>query len=1005
MQNKGAIVFLAVTLALVSIYQLSFTGATYKVKRDARIYANGDLKLEADYLDSIASLPKEDWNFLGFTFRECQAKELNLGLDLKGGMNVILEVAVEDIVMALSNYSADRNFNEAIRIAKQRQLGSQADFLDLFQRAYEELDPNARLAAIFSTIELKDKVNFNSTNEEVIKVLKSESESAIENAFNILRTRIDRFGVTQPNISRLEGQGRILIELPGVKDPQRVRTLLQGTASLEFWETYENGEILPFLTQANDVLRDILRIQQTQQAQQTTTPATEQETGGMADTTKTGQPESLLDLIRGETQDTSEIKTLEEFTRQNPLFGVLRPNVSNDGQPFQGSVIGMAHFRDTAKVNRYLAMNQIRAIFPRDVRFFWNQDPFKWDDSKVYYELHAIKVTTRDGRAPLDGGVITSARPTTGMTGSEIEVNMSMNSEGAKIWARMTRENIGRSIAVVLDGYVRSAPRVNVEIKGGNSVISGDFTLEEGEDLANILRSGKLPAPARIIHDTVVGPSLGKEAVSSGLNSFALAFLIVLAYMVFFYSRRAGLVADIALMANLFFIMGVLASLNAVLTLPGIAGIVLTIGMSVDANVIIYERIKEELRAGKGIKLALADGYKNAYSAIIDGNVTTLLTGIVLYVFGTGPIKGFATTLVIGIITSLFSAIFLTRIIYDTMLKKNKTLTFSIKATEHFMQYTTINFIGMRKTFYVVSLIVIAVGVGSLITRGLSQGIDFTGGRSYIVKFDQSVRTDEVASALGVVFEQNPQVVTYGADNQVKITSKYRIDEPGVDSEVEMTLFEGLSDFLPGVTFEEFIENYRVGSETVGPTIARDIKVKAVWAIGLSLLVMFLYIFIRFRDWQYGLGAVASLVHDTLFVLGLYSLFYGILPFSLDIDQAFIAAILTVIGYSVNDTVIIFDRIREFKGIYRKRPRAEVMNLAINSTLSRTINTSFTTLLVLLSIFIFGGEVIRGFVFALIVGIGVGTYSTIFVATPIVYDTLRKRDSLESTKEKNKESK
>ncbi|MFO7573939.1 MAG: protein translocase subunit SecDF [Bacteroidales bacterium] len=1008
MQNKGAIVFLAITLALVSIYQLSFTGATYMVKRDARIYANGDLSLEANYLDSIASLPKEDWNFLGFTFRECQSKEINLGLDLKGGMNVILEVEVQDIVLALSNYSADRNFNEALKIAKQRQLESQTDYLDLFHRAYEELDPNARLAAIFSTIELKDKVNFNSTNEEVIRVLKSESESAIENAFNILRTRIDRFGVTQPNISRLEGRGRILIELPGVKDPQRVRTLLQGTASLEFWETYENGEILPFLSQANDILRDIQRSQQKQQTQQTpqaTGDLTQTSEAGTQDTTATEGQESLIDLIRGETQDTTEIKTLEEFSRQNPLFGALRPNVSNDGQPFQGSVVGMAHYRDTARVNRYLAMNQIRAIFPRDVRFFWSQDPFKFDDTESYYELHAIKVTTRDGRAPLDGGAITAARPSTGMTGSDINVDMSMNSEGAKIWARMTRENIGRSIAVVLDGYVRSAPRVNQEIKGGNSEISGDFTLEEAEDLANILKSGKLPAPARIVQDTVVGPSLGKEAVSSGLNSFALAFLIVLAYMVFFYSRRAGLVADIALLTNLFFMMGVLASLNAVLTLPGIAGIVLTIGMSVDANVIIYERIREELRAGKGIKLAVADGYKNAYSAIIDGNVTTLLTGIVLYVFGTGPIKGFATTLVIGIITSLFSAIFITRIIYDTMLKKNKTLTFSIKATENFMKNTAVNFIGLRKTFYVVSLIVIAIGVGSLFTRGLSQGIDFTGGRSYIVQFDQSVRTDEVSTALGEVFEQNPQVVTYGSDNQVKITTKYRVDEPGVDSEVELTLFEGLKDFLPGVTFEEFIESYRTGSETVGPTIARDIKIKAVWAIGLSLLVVFLYIFLRFRNWQYGLGAVASLVHDTLFVLGLYSLLYGLLPFSLDIDQAFIAAILTVIGYSVNDTVIIFDRIREFKGIYRKRPRAEVMNMALNSTLSRTINTSFTTLVVLLSIFLFGGEVIRGFVFALLIGIAVGTYSSLFVATPIVFDTLGKRDIRESTKEKDRESK
>lgn len=999
MQNKGAIVFLAITLALVSIYQLSFTGATYKVKRDARNYAGGDLNRELNYIDSIASLPKEEWNFLGFTFRECQAKEINLGLDLKGGMNVILEVAVEDIVKALSNYSADRNFNEALIIAKQRQSESQADFLDLFREAYEELDPNARLAAIFSTIELKDKINFNSTNEDVIGVLKTESEGAIDNAFNILRTRIDRFGVTQPNITRLEGRGRILIELPGVKDPQRVRDLLQGTASLEFWETYENGEVLPYLSQANDLLKGIVS------AQQPAATAERDSTAGgtaVADTTAAAGQESLLDML-GQKQDTTAAGSLEEFTQQNPLFGLLRPSVTPEGQTIPGSVIGMAHFRDTARVNRYLAMNQIRAIFPRDMRFYWSQEPFKYDDSKAFYELHAIKITTRDGRAPLDGGAITAARPSTGITGSDIKVDMSMDSEGAKVWARMTRENIGRCIAVVLDGYVRSAPRVSVEIKGGNSEISGDFTLEEAEDLANILKSGKLPAPARIIQDTVVGPSLGKEAIRSGMNSFLIAFLIVLSYMVFYYSHRAGLVADTALLANMFFMMGVLASLNAVLTLPGIAGIVLTIGMSVDANVLIYERIKEELRAGKGIKLAVADGYRNAYSAIIDGNVTTLLTGVVLYVFGTGPIKGFATTLVIGIITSLFSAIFITRIIYDTMLKRNNTLTFSTRLTENFLQKVNINFIGLRKTFYIVSAILITIGIGSLFTRGLSQGIDFTGGRTYIVKFDQTVRTDDVASSLGLVFGQNPQVVTYGSDNQVKITTKYRVDEPGVDSEVEETLYNGLSGFLPGVTLEQFLENYRIGSETVGPTIALDIKIKALWAIGLSLLVMFFYIFIRFRNWQFGLGAVVSLLHDTLFVLGIYSIAYGFLPFSLDIDQSFIAAILTVIGYSVNDTVIVFDRIREYKGIYRKRPRAEVMNMALNSTLSRTLNTSFTTLIVLFAIFLFGGEVIRGFVFALLIGIGVGTYSSLFVATPIVYDTLGKSDIKERDKEGTKE--
>jgi len=988
MQNKGAIVFLAITLTLVSIYQLSFTGATYMVKRDARDYAKGDLHKELNYLDSIASLPKSEWNYLGFTFKECQSKEINLGLDLKGGMNVILEVSVEDIVRAMSNYSTDKNFNEALRIAKEMQKESQDDFLDLFKTAYTELDPNARLAAIFSTIELKQQINFNSSNDEVIKVLKTESDGAIDNAFNILRSRIDKFGVTQPNISLLEGRGRISIELPGVKDPKRVRSLLQGTASLEFWETYNNGEILPYLSQANDVLKEVTRVVKADVAELAAGDQGETTT----DTTKVTGEETLLDLVGKEGADTTVANTLEEFTLQNPLFGILRPNVTPEGQPYPGSGVGLTHYRDTAKVNSYLSMNQIRAIFPRDVRFFWSHAPVEYDETKTLYELHAIKVTTRDGRAPLDGGVITSARPSTGVTGSDITVDMSMNSEGAKTWARMTRENVNRSIAIVLDGYVRSSPNVGGEIKGGNSEISGNFTLEEAEDLSNILKSGKLPAPAKILQDTVVGPSLGKQAIQSGFSSFAIAFVIVLAYMIFYYSRRAGLISDIALLVNMFFMVGVLASLNAVLTLPGIAGIVLTIGMSVDANVLIYERIREELRAGKGVKLAISDGYKNAYSAIIDGNVTTLLTGIVLYVFGTGPIKGFATTLVIGIVTSLFSAIFITRIIYDSMLKRNAKLTFSVKATENLLKNTKINFIGLRKIFYVLSGTLILIGLVSIFTRGLSQGIDFKGGRTYVVQFDQPVKTGEISASLGKVFGINPQVVTFGSDSQVKISTVYRIEEPGVDTEVEALLYEGLSEYLNGVTLDQFLEDNRKSSETVGPTIALDIKIKAMWAIGLSLIVMFIYILIRFRNWQFGLGAVTALIHDTLIVLGIYSLGYGFFPFSMEIDQAFIAAILTVIGYSVNDTVIVFDRIREFRGLYKKRPRAEVMNLALNSTLSRTINTSLTTILVLLSIFIFGGEVIRGFVFALLIGIVVGTYSSLFVATPIVYDTLGKQD-------------
>jgi len=989
MQNKGLVIVLAVTLAVVSIYQLSFTAATYKVKSDARKYAAGNLEKEVAYIDSMSTLTKDQWSFLGNTFKECLKKELNLGLDLKGGMNVILEVSVEDILRALSNYNPDKTFNEALARARQRHLQTQGDFLTLFANAFKEIDPQARLASIFGTVELKDKINFNSTNDDVIKVLEKEIDNAINNAFNILRTRIDRFGVTQPNITQLSTKGRILIELPGVNNPQRVRELLSGTASLEFWETYENGEIIGYLSQANNLLREILA--NTKREADSLKKASETLTT-QKDTTKKGE-ESLLELIKKDTtaQKKTESESLEQFTAQNPLFGVLRPHVDQNGQPIPGSLIGLASFRDTATVNKYLKMNQIRALFPRDVRFYWSQAPYKYDNSKTFYELHAIKVTTRDGRAPLDGSVITSARPSSGIIASDIKVDMSMNAEGAKTWARLTRENINRCIAVVLDGYVRSYPRVQTEITGGNSEITGNFTLEEAQDLSNILMSGKLPAPARIVSDTVVGPTLGKEAIKAGFTSFAIAFLLVLVYMVFYYSKHAGLFSDIALLANVFLLFGVLASLNAVLTLPGIAGIVLTMGMAVDANVLIYERIREELRAGKGIKLAVADGYRRAYSAIIDSNVTTLLTGVVLYVFGTGPIRGFATTLVIGILTSLFTSIFITRLIFEALLKKNTNITFSVPATANLLKNTKIDFIGLRKYFYIFSALIMILGIGSLFVRGLNMGIDFTGGRTYVIRFDEPVKTTDVAQKLSAVFGEYPQVVTFGSENQVKITTKYKINVSGAEDEVETKLYEGLKDMVGGnLSKEEFLTKYRVSSETIGPTIASDIKIKAVYSVGIALIIMFIYIFLRFRSWQYGFGAVASLFHDTLVIIGLFSLLWGILPFSMEIDQAFIAAILTVIGYSVNDTVIVFDRMREYLPIYRKRPLKEVLNLAMNATLSRTINTSLTTLLTVIAIFIFGGAVIRGFIFALMMGIFFGTYSSIFVAAALMYDTSRK---------------
>jgi SecD/SecF fusion protein len=997
MQNKAAIIILAIALGLVSIYQLSFTGATYKVKKEAREFAKGSLVKETQYLDSISTLPKEKWSFLGNTFKECQKKELNLGLDLKGGMNVILEISVEDILKALSNYNPDKTFNDALARAREMQKQSQSDYLTLFGKAFQELDPNAKLASVFGTVELRDKINFNSSNEEVLKVLDTQVTGAITNAFNVLRTRIDRFGVVQPNITQMATKGRILIELPGQNNPKRVRELLQGTANLEFWETYENSEVIGFLSAANNMLKEIninskISEVKANEPAAATTPS---------DTSKKDQ--TLLDLIEKDTTKTAEASTREEFALQNPLFGYLSPRVSQQGQPLPSCMVGLASSKDTARVNNLLKMNQVKALFPRDLKFLWSQNPYKYDPTKTMYELHAIKITTRDGRPPLDGGVITSARTSSGVTGAEVKVDMSMNSEGAKTWARMTRENIDRCLVVVLDGYVRSYPRVQNEITGGNTEITGDFTLEEAGDLANILESGKLSAPAHIISDTIVGPTLGKEAISAGFYSFIIAFSLVLAFMIFYYSKSAGSIANIALVANVFLLFGVLASLNAVLTLPGIAGIVLTMGMAVDANVLIYERIREELRAGKGIKLAIADGYKHAYSAIIDSNVTTILTGIVLYIFGSGPIKGFATTLVIGILTSMFTAIFITRIIYDSLLKKNANLTFSIKMTAEVFKHTKIDFIGMRKYFYFISGGILLAGTVSLFVRGLNPGIDFTGGRTFVIRFEQPVKTEDIAAKLNVAFGDLPQVVTFGSVNQVKITTKYRINETGVDDEVDTKLYEGLKDVVGGnISKDDFLSKYRVSSETVGPVVAADIKINAFFAVGIALILIFFYIFMRFRYWQYGFGAVMSLAHDTLLVIGVYSIFWGLMPFSMEIDQAFIAAVLTVIGFSVNDTVIVFDRLREYIPLYRKRPLKEVLNMAINSTLSRTINTTLTVILTIVAMFIFGGAVIRGFMFALLVGIGTGVYSSVFVATALMYDTSPKGVAEEEPKAKIK---
>jgi len=1005
MRNKGAIKFFAIALALVSIYQLSFTYFTGKVEREAKEFSQGNAALEYQYLDSMASEPVYNFFWLKkFTYRECQEKEINLGLDLKGGMNVTMEVSVVDVIRSLAGYTKDTTFNNALFNALKMQENSQEDFVTLFGRAFKELSPNGRLASFFSTMELRDKISFKTSDEDVLKFLKEETQSAYDNTFNILRNRIDRFGVTQPNITRLEGTGRVMIELPGVKEPERVRKLLQGTANLEFWETYENKDIYSYFLEINKKIKEINDAEQKVKTDSSSTGSPLDLLTGKNEVKdnapKTDTAKSIVDeLLSKDTASTTDTaQTAEQAMKDYPFFMVLKPNVSQNGELMKGSAVGIAHYKDTIKVNHYLNMKQIKVILPPDVKFLWSYKPIK--GTTDYYELIAIRITTRDKRAPLDGSAVTSARPEFGQSRSNAEVSMGMNSEGAKIWARLTRENVGKQIAVVLDNYVYSNPVVQSEIKGGRSSITGDFTITEATDLANVLKSGKLPAPARIIEEAIVGPSLGKEAIESGLLSFIFAFLVVLLYMLLFYNR-AGFTANVALLVNVLFIMGVLSSLGAVLTLPGIAGLVLTLGMAVDANVIIYERIREEIRAGKGIKLAVSDGYKNAYSAIIDGNITTLITGIILFIFGSGPVQGFATMLIIGILTSLFSGIFITRLIFEGMLNKNKNISWDNKLTRNFLVNTRFDFVNTRKITYVISAILLIVSISSLAIRGLNMGIDFTGGRTYVVRFDQPVKVAEIQSSLKANLDgQFPEVKTFGSDNQVKIATKFMMDnlDPSlnVDSIVEARIFNGLKPFMKdGISFDEYSDLHRMSSQKVGPTIAHDITIAAAWAIFFSLIGIFLYIFVRFKNWRFGLGGVLALIHDTVITLGMFSIFYNRLPFAMEIDQAFIAAILTVIGYSINDTVIIFDRIREYLGIYKRRNRKELVNGALNSTLIRTMNTSFTTIVVLLTIFLFGGEVIRGFIFALLIGILVGTYSSWFIATPLYYDTSKREEKID----------
>jgi len=986
MENKGLVRVFAILIGLICVYQLSFTYFASKVEKDAKEYAKGDKQRELAYLDSMSS--EVAYNLLGlkkYTFKEVKELQLGLGLDLQGGMNVTLEVSVVDLVKSLSNFSKDSTFNAAIRLAVEKQRSSQDDFVTLFGKSFEELTPNGKLASIFNTLELKDQIKYNSTNKEVLDVLRKETKVAIDNSFNIIRTRIDRFGVAQPNIQQLQTAGRILVELPGIDDPKRVRKLLQGTANLEFWETYDNSEVLPYLGQANQKLVEIQSIQ-TQVVPTSTADTT-------AKDATTGTANSLLsELDKKAKTDSTGVSKDADNARQIPLFSVLQPMMTQQGQPYAGAAVGTAHFKDTATINKYLKMDQIKALMPRNLTFKWTAKAI--DKEEKFFNLIAIKVTSRDGRAPLEGDVITDARQDYTDMGSQPEVSMSMNSEGAKIWARLTKENVGKSIAIVLDGYVRSYPNVTGEITGGRSSITGLESIEEANDLANILKSGKMPAPAVIIAEDVVGPSLGREAISSGMWSFFVAFLLILGYMLFFYSKKAGMASNVALLVNMFFLIGILASIGAVLTLPGIAGIVLTLGMAVDANVLIYERVEEEMMAGKSVKLAIHDGFSNAYSAIIDGQVTTLLTGVVLYFFGSGPVKGFATTLIIGILTSLFTSIFIPRLIFERQLKKNKKITFTTNFTKNWLRFTKFPFLAKRKISYFVSGALVLISFISFAFHGFQLGIDFKGGRTYVVNFDKDVKVHDVQDALAVAFNHTPEVKTYGNANTVRITTTYKIDNlsADTDNQVEEEMFQGLkkAGFIGDISMDTFTRLNLKSSQKVGPTISDDIAKTAIIAVLLSLVMIFVYVAIRFKNWQYGLGGLLSLAHDAIITLGVFSIFYEFSPFSMEIDQGFIAAILTVIGFSINDTVVVYDRIREYTHLYPKRTLADNMDHAMNTTLRRSFSTNLTVLITLLVIFIFGGTSMQGFTFALLIGCSIGSYSTVLIAAPMVYDTIIK---------------
>ena len=994
MQNKGFVKIFAVALTLVCLFYLSFSVVTNIYYKQAKEYADGDMMKESFYLDSLAH--KKVW--MGYSLKQAREMEINLGLDLKGGMNVILELNVADVLKSLSGNNPDENFNKAIELAQSSRSRSQRGFIATFADEYKKLDPDARLSALFSTFEMKDRIKPESTDEEVINVIQDELKSAIDNSFNVLRTRIDRFGVVSPNIQRLESDGRILVELPGVKEPERVRKLLQGSANLEFWETADYSELYPAFAQANSIIRDL-------EEAKNPTPAAEEaplpETAAETTVDENAEIDSLIGSIDSQSNEAAA-QDFEQYKKEFPLFAVLSPNVY-EGQIVPGPVVGTAHYKDTATIAEYLNIKQVKDLLPKNVIYKWTVKAI--DENEQYYQLIALRVTTRTGKAPLGGDVVTDARDDFSQTGYS-EVSMAMNAEGAKAWARLTKENIGKCIAIVLDDFVYSFPRVNQEISGGRSSITGNFTPEEAKDLANVLKSGKMEASIRIVQEDIVGPSLGQESINAGFISFIIALIILMVYMCAVYGIVPGMVANCALIINVFFTLGILSSFQAVLTLSGIAGMVLTLGMAIDANVLIYERIKEELRSGKNIKKALEDGYKNAFSAIFDANITSIITGIVLFYFGTGPIRGFATTLIIGLVASFITAVFLTHIFYAGRLAKGKlqNMLFTTKLSKNFLVNNNYNILGSRKIGYLVPVLLIAVGGIFMATQGLNNGIDFTGGRNYVVRFQEDASTEKVSSLLEDNEFGSVSVITIGAANQVRISTNYMIDDnsDGVDDIVTKKVYESLAPMLNGVSENEFVSDYIQSSQKVGPSMADDIKRGAILAVIFAIICMGLYILLRFKDISFSVATILSTAITAISIIGLYAILWPIMPFSMEIDQTFIAAILTVIGYSINDNVVVFDRIRETIATYPNRERFQVINDALNSTLSRTFNTSFSTILVVLIIFIFGGSSMRSFTFAILLGVMIGTYATLFVATPIAYEmqkrSLRKKGKIAEAK-------